>query len=357
VTSPNDPGQQGWTGPAWGRPAPEQRGEQGWQPAAAGWATAVAPEQPAPAPGTAALPAPPATLIVAAVLALVGVIAVVVAAVTGGAGDVLADSDWLATDADAVPALLAVPLVAALIGGVAAALAGRGGGLLLTAGIALAVVAGAVAVGSAVVDGFGEEAVRFALAVATALVGVVIAVLAVLAPSTNWYRAGERRAAERVVSGVLSRPVAGRDHIAGRGPAWAIAAAVLALATVGAAALVAGGISEDGDGDAGGIFGSDSGYSSGPADPTSPFGSDPGSPFGEDVDTDVEGARIPVDESDAEYDPYFDELAQGCRAGDLDACDDLYYATPVGSEYEDYGTTCGGRAGEEYYGTCAAEFD
>jgi hypothetical protein len=346
VTSPNDPGQQGWTEPAWGRPAPEQRGEQGWQPA--------------PAPGTAALPAPPATLIVAAVLALVGVIAVVVAAVTGGAGDVLADSDWLATDADAVPALLAVPLVAALIGGVAAALAGRGGGLLLTAGIALAVVAGAVAVGSAVVDGFGEEAVRFALAVATALVGVVIAVLAVLAPSTNWYRAGERRAAERVVSGVLSRPVAGRDHIAGRGPAWAIAAAVLALATVGAAALVAGGISEDGDDDAGsGIFESDSGYSYGPADPTSPFGSDPGGPFGEDVDvdTDVEGARIPVDESDAEYDPYFDQLARECRAGDLDACDDLYYATPVGSEYEDYGTTCGGRTYDEYYGTCAAEFD
>jgi hypothetical protein len=347
MTAPDDPSrpERGWTLPAWDGPVPQR-------------------------PGTPALPAPPATLIVAAVLAVLGVLAVVVAAVTGGPGDLLTDSDWLATDADALAALLAVPLGAALIGGAVSALAGRGGGLLLTAGSALAVVAGAVAVGGAVVDGFDEQAVRFGLAVATALVGIGIAVLAVLAPSASWYRAGERRAAERVVSGVLAGPGIAREQVAGRGLGWAISAAALALATVGTAALVAGGVTEDGD--ASGIFDAGSGYA-GPAEPTSPFGSepespfgsdpqspfgeDPQSPFGEDIDTDVDGEPVPVDESDAEYDPDYDRLAQGCRFGDLDSCDELFYETPVGSDYERYGTTCGGRTDDEYYGTCAAEFE
>ncbi|WP_029433380.1 hypothetical protein [Blastococcus sp. URHD0036] len=335
MTWADDPRQQGRPDPAWGGPVAQA---------------------PVPAPP----PAPPATLVVAAVLALVGVVATVVAAVTGGPGDVLGGSDWLAADTDAVAALLAVPLVAALIGGAVAALAGRGGGLLLTAGVALAVVAGAVAVATAVVDGIGEEAVRFGLAVATALVGIAIAVLAVVAPSAAWYRAAERRAAEQVVAGVLARPVADRAEITGRGPGWAVAAALLALATVGAAALVVGGIADDDDAPGSGFFESDSGsgYAYGP-DPGSPFGNDSESPFGEDVDVDtgVTGAPVPVDESDAEYDPYFDRLARACRVGDLDACDELYYSTPVGSEYEDYGTTCGGRTTDEYYGTCAAEFD
>ena len=332
----DDPGrpQQGWAQPAWGQPAPGQPSAPGWEAQAptSGWGpapTLVAPAQPAAAPPGPPLPLPPAPLVIAAVLALLAAIAVVVAAVVGGPAQLLEDAGWLSADADAVTALLAVPLVAALVGGVGAALAGRGGGLLLAAGVALALSAGAVAVGSGLAD--EVEGVQLGLAVATALIGVALAVLAVLAPSTRWYRSGERRAAERVIAGVLARPAAGRDDVAGRGVGWAVAAAVLAVATVGAAALVVGGVSEDGDESRDdGLFGSGTGVDAGP---------------------------IPVDESDSEYDPDFHELAEDCQDGDLDACDSLYLQTPVGSDYEQYGQTCGGRTDEEFYGTCAEEFD
>ncbi|RBY89911.1 hypothetical protein [Blastococcus sp. TF02A-26] len=338
--------------------APNEPAAPGWPSPAAGWGASPPGPPPASPPATSPPPTPPAPLVVAAVLALLGVVAVVVGAATGGAAAVLTGTDWLTTDADAVAALLAVALVAALVGGTVGALAGRGGGLLLTAGAALAVVAGAVAVGTAVVDGVGEEGVRFGLAVATALVGIALAVLAVLAPSTAWYRTGERRAAERVVAGVLAGTGPGRDQVAGRGPGWAIGAALFAVATVGAAALVAGGVSADGDDD-GGVFGP-AGYSPGagpddPFEPDDPFGPDPDS--GPGIDTAVPGEPVPVDESDPEYDRSFDEQAEECRAGDLDACDTLYYGTPIDSEYEEYGSTCGGRTSEEYYGTCADEFD
>ena len=46
-------------------------------------------------------------------------------------------------------------------------------------------------------------------------------------------------------------------------------------------------------------------------------------------------------------------LVQDCGAGDPWACDALYYITPVGSDYEDYGATCGGRFGWEYAGRCS----
>ncbi len=334
MSSPNDPDRpaQGWT-PAWDQPAPQQSGTPGWTapPQPAGWdqqPQPAWPAQPQPAwpaqPQSSPLPVPPAPLVVAAVLTLLAVVGVVVAAVVGGPGDLLTEAGWLDADADAVPALLAVLLVAALVGGVVAALAGRGGGLLRTAGIALAVLAAAVAIGSALTD--EVDGVRIGLAAALALAGIALAVLAGLAPSTRWYAAAERRSAERVVAGVLARPVPGRDQVAGTGAGWAVAAAVLAVATVGAAALVVGGLTGDGDDGDSGLFGTGPG-------------------------------EIPVDVSDPEYDPTLHDLAEDCRDGDLDACDTLYFQTPVGSEYEQYGTTCGARTEEEFYGTCAAEFD
>ncbi len=338
MSSPDDPGRpgQGWTSPAWGQPSPQQPSPQQpgapqWegQPQPLGWGTPptlVAPAQAA-QPPSAPPPPPPVPLVVAAGLTLLAVVAVVVAAVVGGPGDLLADAGWLPADADAVPALLAGPLVAALIGGAGAALAGRGGGLLLVAGVSLAVLAAAVAVGSGLTD--DVQGVRLGLAAATAVVGALLAVLAVLAPSQRWYRSAERRSAERVVERVLAQPAGGRDQVAGSGTGWAVAAAVLAVATVGATALVLAGVDGDGAEDGrDGFFGSGSGP-----------------------------APIPVDESDSEYDSTFHELAEGCRDGDLDACDSLYFQTPVGSEYEEYGSTCGGRADEEFYGTCAEDFD
>ena len=42
-------------------------------------------------------------------------------------------------------------------------------------------------------------------------------------------------------------------------------------------------------------------------------------------------------------DPVLNAYAQGCFEGDYQSCDDLYYESPPMSDYEDYGTTCGGR--------------
>ncbi|WP_152188715.1 hypothetical protein [Georgenia satyanarayanai] len=42
-------------------------------------------------------------------------------------------------------------------------------------------------------------------------------------------------------------------------------------------------------------------------------------------------------------DAELDRLWDACAAGDALACDDLYLESPVGSEYEEYGDTCGDR--------------
>ena len=44
-------------------------------------------------------------------------------------------------------------------------------------------------------------------------------------------------------------------------------------------------------------------------------------------------------------DPYLDKLWQQCADGDNQACNDLYLQSPVGSEYEAFGSDCGGRGG------------
>lgn len=43
-------------------------------------------------------------------------------------------------------------------------------------------------------------------------------------------------------------------------------------------------------------------------------------------------------------DPELDALWDACAAGDNQACDDLYMDSPFGSEYEEFGDTCGGRS-------------
>ena len=42
-------------------------------------------------------------------------------------------------------------------------------------------------------------------------------------------------------------------------------------------------------------------------------------------------------------DAAMDELAADCHQGDMQACDDLFFQSPAGSAYEDYGDTCAGR--------------
>jgi len=55
-------------------------------------------------------------------------------------------------------------------------------------------------------------------------------------------------------------------------------------------------------------------------------------------------------------DPALDELWDACDAGDGAACDDLFSETDGGTEYEEFGWTCGGRFDTSREpGTCPAE--
>jgi hypothetical protein len=46
-------------------------------------------------------------------------------------------------------------------------------------------------------------------------------------------------------------------------------------------------------------------------------------------------------------------LVEDCYDGNPYGCDTLYWISPVGSDYEAYGATCGGRFGWEFVGTCS----
>lgn len=50
-------------------------------------------------------------------------------------------------------------------------------------------------------------------------------------------------------------------------------------------------------------------------------------------------------------DPELDQFAQDCYQGNMDACDTLFFRSEFGSQYEDYGLTCGGRL-REPAGSC-----
>ncbi|MFB9953653.1 DUF4190 domain-containing protein [Cellulomonas denverensis] len=57
----------------------------------------------------------------------------------------------------------------------------------------------------------------------------------------------------------------------------------------------------------------------------------------------AEGQAIEEDPDTYGDDPELDALWDSCAAGDMGACDDLYYESPFGSEYENFGDTCGNR--------------
>lgn len=52
-----------------------------------------------------------------------------------------------------------------------------------------------------------------------------------------------------------------------------------------------------------------------------------------------------------------DELVESCRAGDNEACDDLWLVSPIGSPEEDLAESCGGRSEEPLMGSCAFWLD
>lgn len=66
---------------------------------------------------------------------------------------------------------------------------------------------------------------------------------------------------------------------------------------------------------------------------------------------------IEFDESDFQADSSLDSadlpaLEKSCLAGDNGACDDLWIASPIGSEAEDVAESCGGRSSEVRMGSC-----
>lgn len=63
-----------------------------------------------------------------------------------------------------------------------------------------------------------------------------------------------------------------------------------------------------------------------------------------DIDPDTFGGGDTSD-GDGTYgsDPDLDDLYDRCADGDYQACDDLFNESPSGSEYEEFGDTCGGR--------------
>ncbi|MEM1335615.1 MAG: hypothetical protein AAGG08_19395 [Actinomycetota bacterium] len=55
---------------------------------------------------------------------------------------------------------------------------------------------------------------------------------------------------------------------------------------------------------------------------------------------------IDIDGGETLIDAQLDEWYAQCEAGDGAACDSLYFQSPLGSEYEAFGNTCGNRIPE-----------
>lgn len=84
--------------------------------------------------------------------------------------------------------------------------------------------------------------------------------------------------------------------------------------------------------------------------------------IGEDVDESFEGngEDFPIDggatTGGGGEEQDFSALIDECEGGDMAACDELYFATPIDSPEEEIGATCGGRSDEPLNGSCEATF-
>ena len=158
-------------------------------------------------------------------------------------------------------------------------------------------------------------------------------------------------------------PMEGDDS----GPNWKVIGPIAAVVAV----LVGGGVflALNSGGDDGG----DNGVSiladrnSGDDDPTPTTGDDDPTPTTadpgpDDPDPDP-GGSVPsagsdaLDLADFGDDPQLDALAIACDVGDMQSCDDLFFQSPAGSAYEEYGRTCGDRLSGDAIGLCTDEFD
>jgi hypothetical protein len=82
---------------------------------------------------------------------------------------------------------------------------------------------------------------------------------------------------------------------------------------------------------------------------------DDGGEFDPDARAELPDGQQPGDLGDG---PAFDALAESCFDGDMAACDILYLETPVDSNSEAYGDTCGGREEEaDSSADCSTTYD
>ena len=78
-------------------------------------------------------------------------------------------------------------------------------------------------------------------------------------------------------------------------------------------------------------------------------GLDGESAFGTDGSTDTGSTD---DGSTDGGDDQLEDLRDECEGGDFVACDDLYFSADLGSDLEEFGSTCGGIAAEPQRGFC-----
>jgi len=78
-------------------------------------------------------------------------------------------------------------------------------------------------------------------------------------------------------------------------------------------------------------------------------------PEDDTTDDSVDDTTTETDEAtdDTQGDPSAEELRDACADGDFAACDDLYFLSDLGSDDEQFGSTCGDRA-EPQDGSCEA---
>ncbi len=283
------------------------------------------PAGPAPGPG---IPPPPGAVLAAAALAVLGVIGLAVVSAVADLGDLLATLEWRAGDEALLVAVLSTVLGAGLLAGAVAALLRRGGNLLRASGGGLAAASLVVLVLEVIQDG---DVLRVVVGAGLTAVGLAVGVLAGMAPALRWYELGERAAAERAIERALAGGEVRNGRIPGRDIGWTLGAAALGVVLVAATAIVVAQLAPP------------------------PVGE--GRAWDGDAALVDEAGEIPVDPSDYEWDRDLARLAEDCADGSFDACDDLYLDSDLGSDYEEYGNSCGGRTEDWQYGGCAQRFD
>lgn len=275
--------------------------------------------------GPPRLPSPPAVVWAAAGLAAVTTVLVVIAAATGTLTDLGVHLGLLRGNASVLATTLAAALVAGFLGGAAGLLTGHGGGLLRVTGIAVAGLAAlAVVVIGLIMGKGGWELPVFSVLL---VIGAGAASVLSTRPSSDWWTAAsERRSAELAIERLSTVPGrAGPQSVRGMGSL--VASIALVVGVVVMAALLVTSVTPE---VAGGQYESGSAGDAGP---------------------------IPVEPGDLEWERGLAELAQECAAGDFSSCDDLYLESDLYGEYEEYGSTCGGRATRQYTGDCEESFE